>query len=237
MVKTLLVALIDTNKDAGGKDKYYNELADNVYRPLFLEDDEVDGDGEDGNVEGGGDNSEEGTEPDPNPGKPDGGDGDHEEGKEPETPPAEGKLDLTSIIEGIVSGDDVWGSGTKTVKESDGSYTVTAAGEGEGSWGGNIAAIPVTFEAGDLDGYEYIVVDGVDISKFTLNDDSEQYPAIELKIGDDEIINATKNLLDDTILISIAKVDAVKNASQIMLSFRGTGTVKIQDISKAKVKE
>lgn len=163
---------------------------------------------------------------------------------DPETPADEedeSKLELTSIIKGIVAEENVWNSGTSITKTDD--VYVVVAGKGWDTEG--MASIPVSFAAGDLDGYEFIVLDGVDISGFKLRDDNDEYPSIELKItykvGEEEkskIISATKLLKDNKIEIPLANVedDFLKKGSQIMLSFRGTGTVKIKDISKAKAK-
>ena len=169
---------------------------------------------------------------------------DPKEDPDPETPADEedeSKLELTSIIKGIVAEENVWNSGTSITKTDD--VYVVVAGKGWDTEG--MASIPVSFAAGDLDGYEFIVLDGVDISGFKLRDDNDEYPSIELKItykvGEEEkskIISATKLLKDNKIEIPLANVEDVflKKGSQIMLSFRGTGTVKIKDISKAKAK-
>lgn len=169
---------------------------------------------------------------------------DPKEDPDPETPADEeneSKLELTSIIKGIVAEENVWDSGTSITKTDD--VYVVVAGKGWDKEG--MASIPVSFAAGDLDGYEFIVLDGVDISGFKLRDDNDEYPSIELKItykvGEEEkskIISATKLLKDNKIEIPLANVedDFLKKGSQIMLSFRGTGTVKIKDISKAKAK-
>ena len=266
-IDTLTVSLIDNDKDAGGEDNYYNELVENGYQKLFPNgyvggdtDGEQGNGGDQGNdggnqgqggqvggngsggqgqVGGGNNGGSQGGQQGNDGGNKSGGSnqgGGNNDGNQTGS-----SLELTSIIEGIVSGENVWDSGTKTVKEADGSYTVTAAGEGVGTWGGKIAAIPVQISAGDLVGFSHIVVTEVDISGFTLNEDSEEHPAIELKIANDDdkkvkVINVTKLLKNNKIEIPLADVgeDILKDASKVMLNLRGTGTVKIKDISKAK---
>lgn len=199
-----------------------------------------------GSGSGDGDNKNPGgtTGGQENSGSGDKGNGDDEINKDKPTPTPETSLELTSIIGGIQDGEDVWGSGTKTVKEADGSYTVTAAGEGEGGWGGKIAAVPVCFDAGALVGFSHIVAE-VDLGEFTLKVENNEYPEIELKITDDDsdektkVINATKLYKDKKIEVSLADVndDILKSATKIMFSFRGTGTLKITNIYKAKEKK
>ena len=145
--------------------------------------------------------------------------------------------ETTSILEGIQDGDNVWGSGTKTTKNSDNTYKVVAAGAGQGDWGGNIAAIPVCFGAGDLTGYTYIIIEA-DISSFTLNADNDEYPPIELKLetenSQSKIINATSLLKNQKATIAISSVDFLDDVTKIMFSFRGSGSLILKDISKAK---
>ncbi len=146
--------------------------------------------------------------------------------------------ETTSILEGIQDGDNVWGSGTKTTKNSDNTYKVVAAGAGQGGWGGNIAAIPVCFGAGDLTGYTHIIIEA-DISNFTLNADNDKYPPVELKLAnaDDsktKIINATSLFKNQKATIAISSVDFLDDVTKIMFSFRGSGSLILKDISKAK---
>lgn len=151
------------------------------------------------------------------------------------------KLTKTSILNGIQSGENVWGSGTNITENSDGTYTVVAAGDGEGGWGGKIAAIPVCFNAGDLTGFTYIVLE-VDDSNFTLNEDNltnEEYPAVELKLlnADDtksKMINSTSLLKNGVAEIPLASVDFLDEVAKIQFAIRGTGTVIVKNISKAK---
>ncbi|MCR4631537.1 MAG: hypothetical protein K5786_07880 [Treponema sp.] len=149
------------------------------------------------------------------------------------------KLTKTSILDKIQAGDDVWGSGTKTTANSDGTYTVVAAGAGEGGWGGEIAAIPVQFDAGTLTGFTHIVVE-LDSTGFTFKDDNEEYPAFELKVEEgaggskSKMINATSLYKDGVAEISLSSVDFLDTAKQFIISLRGTGTVIVKDISKAK---
>lgn len=146
-------------------------------------------------------------------------------------------LAKTSIIGGIETGDNVWGSGTKTTQNSNGTYNVIAAGAGEGSWGGNIAAVPVCFGAGDLTGFTHIVLEA-DLSTFNLGG-SDEYPGIELKVAnaDDtktKVINATNLFNNGKAEISLSTVDFLAEATKIQFSFRGTGSLTVNDISKAK---
>lgn len=158
----------------------------------------------------------------------------------PENPtPAATTLTKTSILSGIQSGDNVWGSGTKTTQNSNGTYNVIAAGANEGGWGGNIAAVPVCFAAGDLTGFTHIVLEA-DLSTFNLGG-SDEYPGIELKVakGENEnevnkIINATTLFNNGKAEISLSSVDFLDTAEKIIISFRGTGSLTVNDISKAK---
>lgn len=155
------------------------------------------------------------------------------------TTPAANALTKTSILSGIQAGDNVWGSGTKTTQNSNGTYNVIAAGANEGGWGGNIAAVPVCFAAGDLTGFTHIVLEA-DLSTFNLGG-SDEYPGIELKVakGENEnevnkIINATTLFNNGKAEISLSSVDFLDTAEKIIISFRGTGSLTVNDISKAK---
>lgn len=146
-------------------------------------------------------------------------------------------LTKTSIISGIETGDDVWGSGTKTTANANGTYTVVAAGAGEGGWGGNIAAIPVCFTAGDLTGFTHIVLE-MDAANFTFGG-SADYAAIELKVAnaDDsktKVINATSLFSNGVAEIPLASCDFLSEATKVQFSLRGTGSVILKGISKAK---
>ena len=148
------------------------------------------------------------------------------------------ELVKTSIIEGIQDGNDVWGSGTSTSRKSNGTYSVIAAGAGQGGWGGNIAAIPVCFGAGDLTGYTHIVLEA-DLLGFTLNADNDEYPPIELKLANDDdsktkIINATKLFANEKAEIDITSVNFLDEVSKIQFAIRGSGSIILKDISKAK---
>ena len=152
--------------------------------------------------------------------------------------PAATTLTKTSILSGIQTGDDVWGSGTKTTQNSNGTYNVIAAGAGEGSWGGNIAGVPVCFNADGLTGFTHIILEA-DLSTFTLNENNDQYPPIELKVAnvDDsktKIINATALFNNGKAEIPLSTVDFLSEATKIQFSFRGTGSLTVSDISKAK---
>ncbi len=157
----------------------------------------------------------------------------------PTTDPAAGTLEKTSIIAGIQAGENVWGSGTDTAQNPDGTYTVKAAGEGEGGWGGKIAAVPVMVSAGDLDGFTHVVVEA-DFAGFEFSADSEDYPSIELKFSNDDtkskVIAATSFYKEDvkTAEIPLEGLDFASEVTKIMVSFRGTGSLKLSDISKAK---
>ncbi|MBR0496559.1 MAG: hypothetical protein IJJ71_10345 [Treponema sp.] len=127
-------------------------------------------------------------------------------------------LTKTSIISGIEAGDDVWGSGTKTTANANGTYTVVAAGAGEGGWGGNIAAIPVCFTAGDLTGFTHIVLE-MDAANFSFGD-SADYAAIELKVAnaDDsktKVINATSLFSNGIAEIPLASCDFLSEATKV----------------------
>lgn len=166
-------------------------------------------------------------------------DGDDKKQETPATPATpEVTLTKTSILSGIQAGDDVWGSGTKTTANADGTYTVVGAGEGQGGWGGNIAAIPVCFGAGDLTGFTHIVLE-MDASAFTFNADNDQYPPIELKLANDndsktKVINATSLFKNGVAEISISSVDFLAEVTKVQFSLRGKGSVTLKDISKAK---
>ena len=146
-------------------------------------------------------------------------------------------LTKTSIISGIEAGENVWGSGTNTTLNANGTYTVVAAGAGEGSWGGNIAAIPVQFSAGDLTGFTHIVLE-MDAANFTFGG-SADYAAIELKVAnaDDsktKVINATSLFSNGVAEIPLASCDFLSEATKVQFSLRGTGSVILKGISKAK---
>lgn len=158
--------------------------------------------------------------------------------------PAATTLTKTSILSGIQSGDDVWGSGTKTTQNSNGTYNVIAdidrsaiTDPDQKKWGGNIAAVPVCFGAGDLTGFTHIVLEA-DLTTFTIND-SQEYAGIELKVANDndsktKVIRATELFNNGKAEISISEVDFLAEATKVMFSFRGTGTLTVKDISKAK---
>ena len=163
---------------------------------------------------------------------------DDDDDKQPAAAAPAVTLTKTSILSGIQSGDDVWGSGTKTTANADGTYTVVGAGEGQGGWGGNIAAIPVCFGAGDLTGFTHIVLE-MDASAFTFNADNDQYPPIELKLANDndsktKVINATSLFKNGVAEISISSVDFLAEVTKVQFSLRGKGSVTLKDISKAK---
>ncbi len=147
-------------------------------------------------------------------------------------------LSKTSILSGIQAGNDVWGSGTTTTQNTDGTYNVVAAGVGQGGWGGNIAAIPVCFGAGDLTGYSHIVLEA-DLSNFTLNEDNDDYPPIELKLANDndskaKIFNATKLFANEKAEIDISSVNFLDEVTKIQFAIRGSGSIILKDISKVK---
>ena len=156
-----------------------------------------------------------------------------------ETPAAEDEtLTKTSILGGIQSGENVWGSGTTTTQNEDGTYTVVAAGAREGDWGGNIAAIPVCFGAGDLNEFTHIVLEA-DLTAFTLNEENPEYPSIELKIAnaddsESKTISATTLFSNGKAEIPLTGFDFLDKATKIQFSIRGSGTITLKDISKAK---
>ena len=156
-----------------------------------------------------------------------------------ETPAAEDEtLTKTSILGGIQSGENVWGSGTTTTQNDDGTYTVLAAGAGEGGWGGNIAAIPVCFGAGDLAGFTHIVFEA-DLSAFTLNEENPEYPSIELKIAnaddsESKTISATALFSNGKAEIPLTEFNFLDEATKIQFAIRGSGKIILKDISKAK---
>lgn len=141
----------------------------------------------------------------------------------------------TSIFEKVQASDDVWGSGSKIVL-SNGKATVTCAGEGEGSWGGKIGATPLILNPGDLAGYTHIVIEA-DISNFTENKDRGSENLFDLKIEDTNNTEAKVipfTFADGKAEIPLKDVDFLSTANQILFSFRGTGDIVINDISKAK---
>ena len=159
----------------------------------------------------------------------------------PATPAA---LTKTSILvsstegKGIQTGDDVWGSGSSTTKNENGTYNVVGAGAGAGGWGGNIAAIPVLLTAGDLTGFTHIVFEA-DLSNFTLNDNNDDYPPIELKVANDDdsktkTINATTLFANGKAEIPLASINFLNEVSKVQFSIRGSGSFTLNDISKAK---
>ena len=161
------------------------------------------------------------------------------------TTPAATTLTKTSILSGIQAGTDVWGSGTNTTANDNGTYNVVADidrsaipdNDPQKKWGGNIAAVPVCFGAGDLTGFTHIVLEA-DLTTFTIND-SQEYAGIELKVANDndsktKVIRATELFNNGKAEISLSEVDFLAEATKVMFSFRGTGSLTVKDISKAK---
>ena len=108
----------------------------------------------------------------------------------------------------------------------------------EGDWGGNIAAIPVCFGAGDLNEFTHIVLEA-DLTAFTLNEENPEYPSIELKIAnaddsESKTISATTLFSNGKAEIPLTGFDFLDKATKIQFSIRGSGTITLKDISKAK---
>ena len=232
----VLISLIDTAPTAGKG--YYNELCPNneEYKPLITK------------KNGKGLNEVE-KEPVKEP------------KKEPEKKPASGEevvektpaeinatilsstgfVDLSSytkdnVIGGLQAGDNVWGSGTKTEDNGDGTYTVT---HGTGWDVKGMASMPVCFGAGELNGYSYIIAE-FDLSTFTLREGDDEYPSVELKVegaegsGLAKTINGTACHNNGTFTIPLASVDFLNAAEKFTLNLRGTGTLKLKKVEKAK---
>ncbi|WP_296320957.1 hypothetical protein [Treponema sp. UBA3813] len=148
--------------------------------------------------------------------------------------PESSGLTKESIISGIQSDDNVWGSGTKITKND--TYTVT---HGTGWDPSGMATIPVCFTKGDLSGYTHIVVE-LDTKDFIFRDGSDEYPSFELKVEDEnknsKVINATNmfNKEKGVAEIPLASVDFLDTASQCTVNLRGTGKVIFKGIYKAK---
>ena len=151
------------------------------------------------------------------------------------------KLTKTSILDEIQSGENVWGSGTKITRNENGTYTATS---GTGWDASGMASIPTCFNAGALVGYTHIVVE-LDTTNFNFRDDSEQWPSYELKVekpessegaGDSiaKTIGFTKLFKEGVAEIPLSSVDFLDTAKQVCVNLRGTGTVIVKNISKAK---
>lgn len=127
----------------------------------------------------------------------------------------------------------IWGSGTHITGDT-APYTVT---HGTGWDKDGMATIPVY--TGSLEGFNYLLVD-IDSSKFTFRDDNEQYPSFEVKVeftdgnGDAVIINGTKCAVEGIYYIPLTKVSNVSVIKQVTFNLRGTGTLTLKDIKKAK---
>ena len=145
-------------------------------------------------------------------------------------------LTKTSIIGGLEKGNDVWGSGTKTVDNGDGTYTVT---DGKGWDALGMATMPVCFTAGALNGFTHVVVE-LDATNFTFRDGSDEYPSFELKVEDDteaknaKVINATALFKDGVAVIPLETVTFLDTASKCTVNLRGTGSVTLKGIYRAK---
>ena len=127
----------------------------------------------------------------------------------------------------------IWGSGTHITGDT-APYTVT---HGTGWDKDGMATMPVY--TGSLEGFNYLLVD-IDSSKFTFRDDSEQYPSFEVKVeftdgnGDAVIINGTKCAVEGIYYIPLTKVSNVSVIKYVTFNLRGTGTLTLKDIKKAK---
>ena len=150
-------------------------------------------------------------------------------------------VDLSSytkvdVIGGLEKGDNVWGSGTKTEDNGDGTYTVT---HGTGWDSNGMASMPVRFGKGDLKGYSYIIAE-FDLSTFTLREGDDEYPSVELKVegaegsGLAKTINGTTCHNNGTFTIPLASVNFFDDAEKFTLNLRGTGTLKLKKVEKAK---
>lgn len=145
-------------------------------------------------------------------------------------------LTKTSILSGVQTGENVWGSGTNIVA-SGSEFTVTA-GTGWDSSGS--ATIPVIVAAGDLVGFTHIVIE-IDVSAMALRDDSAEYPQMEVIFkSDDDSKSKTLNvtsMYDATkkeIVVPISSVDFLSKVTKFQIGFRGTGSATLKDVSKAK---
>lgn len=156
--------------------------------------------------------------------------------------PQGGQFDTkTSILSGLDGcvGANVWGSGSDLEKLANGTYKSTA-NTAESEWGKNLCVFPVCFGAGDLDTFTHVLLEA-DISKFELGEGTEEYPAIELKVANDndskaKVINVKPLFANGKAEIPLSSVDFLAEATKIMFTFRGTGAgyVIISAVSKAK---
>ena len=159
-----------------------------------------------------------------------------ESGGSGSAPAGDDGLTKTSIIGGLEKGNDVWGSGTKTVDNGDGTYTVT---DGKGWDASGMATMPVCFTAGALNGFTHVVVE-LDATGFEFRDGSDEYPSFELKVEDDteaknaKVINATALFKDGVAVIPLETVTFLDTASKCTVNLRGTGSVTLKGIYKAK---
>lgn len=154
-----------------------------------------------------------------------------------------------SVLSAIQKGDNIWGSGTN-VSEGDAPYTVTS---GTGWDSNGMASIP--FCTGSLDGFNYILVE-IDTTQFSFRDDftdpetGKECPSFELKIeksavkdettqevitpGKEKIINGTRTCVEGIYYIPISSCDFISEMNQFCLNLRGTGTLILKNVKKAK---
>lgn len=126
----------------------------------------------------------------------------------------------------------IWGSGTHITGDA-APYTVTP---GTGWDTDGMASIP--FCTGSLEGFNYILVQ-IDTSNFTFRPDQAQYPSFEVKVEYTDnsaatFINGTNTVVNGIYYIPLSSVSDVTKINQFTLNLRGTGTLTLTDVKKAK---
>lgn len=139
---------------------------------------------------------------------------------------------VADVLPGILTGSDIWGSGSNITKTGD-YYTITS-GTGWDSKGS--ASIPCSFEAGKISGAKGATA-VVDLTNFEARPGDADYPTYELKvqISDEEfkIFSGELQTIGGQTFImwlfdgTSAEAELLDKAIQAMITIRGEGTVKL----------
>ncbi len=126
----------------------------------------------------------------------------------------------------------IWGSGTHITGDT-APYTVTHGTTWDPS---GMATMPIY--SGSLAGFNYILVD-INTSNFSFRGDSTEYPSFEVKVEYTDnsaatFINGTNTVVNGIYYIPLSSVSDVSKIKQFTLNLRGTGTLTLTDVKKAK---
>ncbi len=140
---------------------------------------------------------------------------------------------VTSVFSALQTGDSVWNSGTKTVLNEDGTYTVTS---GTGWDPNGMATMPVCTSIANAD----VLILCLDLSDFTVREGSAEYPSYEVKVEDDKggayVINATEYVSNGIAIIPLTEAkENVPEATKFTLNIRGEGTIVLSTLSLANI--